>query len=420
MPARCQQFCTTVLHKAREKGNFVGFSFTSDESPASADRYAALRFQITWVHTIIFVEMSRWDDIEYEFAMPFIPRQFLCDIVNCPGKTGTIVYEVIVKQWWRFGLTPAECMSGVGDGGGENEGASGVHACIESRNDSYVRRRCLLHLPWRVADQGLAEMGELHDETKAISQYLHDGPTWQRLKSIATQSPRQGGLGLMLDASPAYSAFFSASPPSNQKDRPATTCYLLTWLSERSAIMGRLVRKDLEQRRLTSGYATMAVPSLQNPSRCVLRRVSAVLLSKALFLFFYTQKKQHVALHDNLNDLFKKAASIITDLRIDKYVMKQLAVTEERIIGFGFADGSASASWVELAVRMEQGITDGDRAVILDEAQAFHTRCSLRMVTHLTLGGKNIERTTWLSARLRDSSSHGAYCMKLGFLFTKS
>ena len=125
----------------------------------------------------------------------------------------------------------------------------------------------------------------------------------------------------MVDASPAYSAFFSASPPSNQKDRPATTCYLLTWLSERSAIMGRLVRKDLEQRRLTSGYATMAVASLQNPSRCVLRRVSAVLLSKALFLFFYTQKKQHVALHDNLNDLFKKAASIITDLRIDKYVI---------------------------------------------------------------------------------------------------
>ena len=112
-------------------------------------------------------------------------------------------------------------------------------------------------------------------------------------------------------------------------------------------------------------------------------------------------------MHAGLSDLFRRAAEIITDLRIDRHVLRQLALSEADLVDLGLADGSATASWVELAVRMEQGITDGERDAMLDECQSFHTRVSLRMVGHLTLTAKNIMRTTWLSARRK--SSHGTF-----------
>ena len=159
--------------------------------------------------------MKDWDLDEFASSMPISRRKYLCDIINCTGKTGDIVYEALVKQWGRLNLYPLECAGGVGDGGGENEGTHGVHSHIEQVNAAYVRRRCLLHLPWRVADQGLIEMGEVFDLTKAISDYLHNGSTWMRFKAIATQPIAQGGLALCTEGDAVYAIMFGKSPPKH-------------------------------------------------------------------------------------------------------------------------------------------------------------------------------------------------------------
>ena len=340
-----------------------------------------------------------WESPEYEHKPPINRRQYLCDIVNCPGKTGDVVHEVLVNQVTRLGVISDECVSGVGDGGGENEGQQGIHKLMEDRNPSYVRRRCLLHLPWRVADQGLHEMGNLHNETKAISTYLHEGSTWQRLKAISATPIASGGLALFVENSADYMTFAKPSPPSNQEDRPATTCELLRWVCDRQHILSKLVKVDVTQRHLISKHSKLALESLCDQRRCALRRVAAVLLHKALFLFHYTETKQHVALNDDLSVLFERAAVIISDTRIDKFVFKQWCITEDDLTGIGFLVGSG-ASFVEVAVHLQRGATIGERELLLEECQAFHTRVALRMRTHLSLMAKNIDRTTWLAARL--------------------
>ena len=390
----CHKMCT----KGRDNGSFSGFSFTSDESPPESAKYAGLRFQITWIYMLFFKPPEVWDLPEFEFELPTTMRQYLCDIINCPGKTGDVVYDCLQKQWGRFGLSSEDCCSGVGDGGGENEGCNGVHALMENRNPSYVRRRCLLHLPWRVADQGLAAMPELHEATKAIAAYIHEGQTWQRLKALATKPVASGGLSLFAEHSPEYVNIFGRAPPNNHDDRPATTCDFLQWLHPRQETLAKLAVIDVHQRHLQSNHSRIAVTSLRNTIHCIQRRMTAVLLNKALFMFHWTEGKQHVALHTNLSDLFQRAAAIISDCRIDRYVLKQLCKTRP-----ADADGIADAgetSWIALAVRMQTSISTGEQDEAMSLMQDFHTKVSLRMRTHLSLIAKNIDRSTWLAGRL--------------------
>ena len=93
------------------------------------------------------------------------------DIVHCPGKKGEDVLRVVDKQITNIGLVRHDAVGGVGDGGGENEGAAGVHRLLEIEVPSYVRRRCFGHLPWRVADAGIDEMGDLDVAGKSIFLY---------------------------------------------------------------------------------------------------------------------------------------------------------------------------------------------------------------------------------------------------------
>ncbi len=386
------------VHKGRADGSFSGF--TSDESPPESAKYSGSRFQITWVYLVFFKALHMWDWPEFEEELPITRRPYLCDIVNCPGKRGEVVHSCLQKQWGRFGVSSEDCCAGVGDGGGENEGCNGVHALMEDRNPSYVRRRCLLHLPWRVADQGLAAMPDLHEATKAIATYVHEGQTWQRLKALATKPAASGGLDLFAEHSTEYVDFFGRAPPNNHDDRPATTCDFLRWLHPRQATLAKLANTDMQQRNLQSKHSKLAVASLSNQTHCIQRRMSSVLLHRALFLFHWTEGKQHVALHGNLNDLFGRAANIISDCRIDRYVLQQLCTTEGDAVGrygVAVADG---ASWVELAVRMQTSISIGEQDELMESLQAFHTKVSLRMRTHLSLMAKNIDRTTWHAARL--------------------
>ena len=67
------------------------------------------------------------------------------------------------------GVFVSDVTAGVGDGGGENEGVGGVHNLLETGGcEGYTRRRCMLHLSWRVTDAGIDESGKIAKGTSAI------------------------------------------------------------------------------------------------------------------------------------------------------------------------------------------------------------------------------------------------------------
>eukprot|EP00973_Karenia_brevis_P010743 1455510-Karenia_brevis.AAC.1 len=342
----------------------VGFSFVSDESPPKSAKYSGLRFQITWVFAVLFADVSEWDSPQYMHELPLSRRQYLCDIVHCPGKTGDVVYEVLMKQWSRYQLFPDSCSAGVGDGGGENEGCSGVHSIMERRQATYIRRRCLLHLPWRVADQGLLEMHDVFEDTKAISTYLHDGSTWARLRAIATQPTAAGGLNLFREGDPAYVHLCSSAPPKHQQDRPATTNALMQWLHSRDHILAQLARKDVATRKLAGKSHMDAVESLNSVARCVRRRLGSVLIHKALFLFHYTEKHQRLSSDTQLSELFQRYGAIMSDLSIDRHVLSHLGVSREDVEGLGLPNPIDDSSWLELVVHLQSNASDGDKAAM--------------------------------------------------------
>jgi hypothetical protein len=142
------------LGKARGVSMF-GVAIASDESPPANSRYRGFRFQVTYAYVPLFDDLDSW---ELADRPPVRVEQFLLDVCNCPGKDGRSVSGVLQKQLSRIGLVLEDVVCGVGDGGGENEGMSGVHSIFEAANPTYTRRRCLGHLSWRAADAGLAEI----------------------------------------------------------------------------------------------------------------------------------------------------------------------------------------------------------------------------------------------------------------------
>ena len=155
----------------------------------------------------------------------------------------------------------------------------------------------------------------------------------------------------------------------------------------------------MEQRRLSSKHSKLAVKSLCDPRQCALRRIAGILLNKGLYLFHFTEKKQHVALHDTLSALFERAATIISDLQIDSHVLGWLGLKDEDLATFGVHRGAAGESWLKLALRMEDSCNNADQDAMMQHCQEFHTKVSMKMRTHLSLMAKNIERSTWLAAR---------------------
>ena len=94
-------------------------------------------------------------------------------------------HYLLEKQLARVGLGRYDVMSGTGDGGGENEGANGIHAAFEEAVLGYVRRRCLAHIAWRSAEAGFPSMGNVREGWKAVSRHIHEGGVWARLKIAA-------------------------------------------------------------------------------------------------------------------------------------------------------------------------------------------------------------------------------------------
>lgn len=387
--------------KARGNGTFLGFNFASDESPPSERRFCGLRFQVTHVYIVYTKPKTDWDNEEFLRKCPIVVDRFLCDLMHCPGKTGADVFTIVQKQFNAKGLYAHECCSGVGDGGGENEGSSGVHSVMETANPSYVRRRCFGHFPWRVADQGITAMGETMAATQSLCVYLRDGITWSRLKGIATQTPEMGGLALMQEGTPEYNRFFTKAPPNIMEDRPETASEFLKWLVPREKILARLVTHDVDQRSLRLQQARTAVETLNNRDHMLKRMVCQVLVAKGLFMYFYCKKNPHIAFKTTFSDLLSKASTVVTNLTVDEDFFHSAPFTREDVLAKGItANDLLSMTWVELLLRMRDDIDEGERQANMEELLKFHSAVSLRMASHMKLTASNMERTPWLMARI--------------------
>jgi hypothetical protein len=308
---------------------------------------------------------------------------------------------VLETQFARKGLYVDDAVSGVGDGGGENEGCAGVHALMEAVSSTYVRRRCMGHFPWRVADQGLTEMSTVFDHTNSICVYLRDGSTWTRLKAIATQPIHSGGLNLMTHTSSTYAFVFGTAPPRIIEDRPESASQFLRWFAPREDVICRVALRDLAMRSLSLPQAKVAGESFVHSDHRHLRRVCQVLVEKGLYLFYFIKKHGHIAQGSNFSDVIRKASIIITSLKADAQFFKSFYATREQVIATGISEAQmGSMTWVELVLLMDTNLSSDELDRILPIAMDLHTRVSMRMATHLRLTADNMNRAPWMSARI--------------------
>ena len=227
-----------VMFRHREDGSWAGVAVATDESPPKQPRFRGLRFQITVMYLGILPPVVEW---ESSASPPLQCISMLADIMHCPGKKGTDVSQVLEKQLGRIGLNCYDVVSGTGDGGGENEGHTGIHSHFENLSPGYVRRRCLPHIAWRTADQAIRASGL---DYKALCSYLCEGITWTRLREIAVRAPRDGGLGMFADGSRPCKDLFQNAPASIVSTRPETDMRFLQFLRGKDHMLHRLVARD--------------------------------------------------------------------------------------------------------------------------------------------------------------------------------
>ena len=276
----------------REESHPFGIGLATDESPPSQRRFGGMRFQITYAYWCRWLPQDRWD------ASPTPPLAVDCrllDIVNCPGKDGRSVMEVLDKQLARVGLSRHDVVCGVGDGGGENEGQyNGTHAILEEVVPGYVRRRCLGHLAWRVADACLNAMPE-YTRIKKLAEYLGDGSTWQRLQSLATNGILDGGLGLCTVGPREHKRVFGKAPGGIVDGRPESDLNFLRFLRGREQVLHLVCSQDVA-RRPNLGLATKdAVLLLQDHSGRAGRQVLAEVCHRALYLHWWVNAHGNIA-----------------------------------------------------------------------------------------------------------------------------
>ena len=106
--------------------------------------------------------------------------------MHAPGKKGVDVARIVTKQLARYGLIVLDVTSCIGDGGGENEGRSGVHAHFEDLQTGYVRRRCLPHIAWRTADAAIRASGL---DFRALAAYMVEGITLAFAVTVSWPAP---------------------------------------------------------------------------------------------------------------------------------------------------------------------------------------------------------------------------------------
>ena len=383
------RFVSDLLFRHREDGSWAGVAVATDESPPKQPRFRGLRFQITVMYLGIVPPVADW---ESSSSPPLKCLSMLADIMHCPGKRGTDVSQVLEKQLGRIGLNCYDVVSGTGDGGGENEGHSGIHSHFENLCPGYVRRRCLPHIAWRTAEQAI-RASEL--DYKALCSYLGEGITWTRLREIATRDPRDGGLGLFRDGSRPCKDLFDVAPGSIVTSRPETDLMFLKFLRGKEHLLHLLARRDLEQRTGLGPDIVGAVTSLGDIKQRLYREILSEVLERCFFLYYWSGKHDKVAMTLSWTDLVDKACGIILDLAVTPKVLQKYGYTQEDLEALD----AQPRTWVEVVVLHVVGEQDL-METYLHEALDFHRATTTRAAGHLALVGDNTFRTPWTAAKL--------------------
>ena len=377
------------IFKAREQGTFAGFGFATDESPPDAPRFRGLRFQITVLYLGTFAPLSTWETSE---DPPLRRESMLGDICHCPGKKGDDVARIVEKQCGRWDLNCYDAVAGTGDGGGENEGSSGVHVFFERFNTGYVRKRCLPHISWRTSDMAI-KASDL--DYQNLAAYFVEGITWTRLRAIATQDPRDHGLGLFATSSKACKDVFSKSPAAIVKNRPETDLHFLQLLKGKEDILHRLASKDLEQRTSLGPETKRAVLNLGDIELRIFRTIMSEILHRCLFLYFWSCDHPNVAAECAWDELFDRAKHQIFDLAVTPEVLQRFERKPEDMHSMP----TPPKTWVELSVLY----VVGEQTLVAERLQRaldFHRRVTDSAGAHLALLCENTLRTPWMAARL--------------------
>ena len=363
----------------------------TDESPPSQARFGGYRFQVTVVYTPVWRPEHTWDDCR---DPPLDAEQTMLDVCHCPGKDGPAVMAVLDKQLGRLGLSRYEMVNGTGDGGGENEGNSqGIHAIMESDVPGYVRRRCLGHLAWRVADAMLDECPH-HARVKALCKYLGDGCTWTRLQGIATTPILEGGLALFGELSREQANFFGTLPGSIVQGRPESDKHFYVFLRGKEHVLHRVCAQDVLDRELCRSTAE-AVDILGDIFGRVQRSVCGEMLHRAMYLHMWVNNHRHLSRETSLMDLSADAKDMIQDLSLTTAVIERLGSSRADI----YARSWEPSTWVELAALL---VYDDVvlAAHVLPRVLELHTNLASRGTAHLALVMENITRTTWLAGAM--------------------
>lgn len=386
-----ERLTASEIHGHRLAGSFVGACISTDESPPSQPRFSGLRFQVTFLYLGFLEPIQDW---EQSATPPISSRKVLCDICHAPGKKGEDLLHVLDKQLRKFGISRADLVSGTGDGGGENEGRSGLHAALESANPLYVRRRCIPHLSWRTSDAAILASKTSTGDYQGLAAYLCDGVTWRRLRTLATSSKASGGLDLFRDGSPECFRVFHKAPSTIIDTRPQSDMNFLQFLRGKENDLWQLCELDLRQRKL-SGKTQKAVQEMRDSRIMMCRGILAEVLHRCLFLMRWNSRCSTIASRISWEDLMTQAVREIRDLGVDDEVQKRLGASEDIVKEQGWTP----RTWVELLLLQ----LFGDPNVVQDllpEALKFHTLITDKAGSHLELTAGNIMGSHWTAAAM--------------------
>ena len=153
----------------------------------------------------------------------------------------------------------------------------------------------------------------------------------------------------------------------------------MEFLNSRARQLAAITRHDIATRPLKGKANTQARGSLVSNTDIVQRRIAYVVLRKALFLFYFVEGKEHIAVNISLASLFERASNILLSTDLDEHVLEQLGHSMAEVRA---ASLSNQNHWVEVAVRMTHGLSDVEKDNLVAPMGDLHDRLVLRMQAH--------------------------------------
>ena len=300
--------------------------------------------------------------------------------------------RILDKQLGRVGLTRFDIASMTGDGGGENEGkVSGMHSILEIDVPGYVRRRCLGHLAWRIADSVIDEIPD-YGLVKKLCEYINKGVTWTRLQALASAPVVDHGLGLFKEKSQQYKRMFSKAPRPIVDTRPESDKHFLLFLGGKEHVLWQTASRDVTDRNL-SASTVEAVQILQHVPGRAIRRLSAEVLHRALFLHLWVNEHPHISGIGTLESLGTTASQILQDVSLDAATLQRLGINASWFVDRGWARPQTWLKAVALLEFEDEGLAEDCMSPLVQ----MHAKLVARGTSHLELLLHNIKRTAWLA-----------------------